>query len=138
MDPKKLSHMIMIKVLQIDWIITTSVHEVMDMGQSSNWTFLLGLSYRFLHWMFKEYWKITSSILSDVWRSSYSHHYSYTRNTIIILEVIFWNGFDKHKKSIAYVRNTNLSIYTLIKNRNTYILIGNITHVFVSDIHYHS
>ena len=54
--PKILSHMIMSKVLPIDWIMITSLHEVLEMVQSSNWTFLLGFTCHFLHCIFKECW----------------------------------------------------------------------------------
>ena len=97
MTPKIFSRVIISKVLPFDQAVITCVHEFLDMLQSRNWMFPLGISCRFLHCMSKELWYITSSLLSDEWRSSYSRHSSYTRNSIIVLEVIFWNGFDKHK-----------------------------------------
>ena len=108
--PKIFSHVIISKVLIFDWVVLTWIQVVLDMGQSRNWMFPLGISCRFLHCMSKELWYITSSLLSDEWRSSYSRHSSYTRKIIIVFEVILWNGFYKHKIGIAYVRTTNLSI----------------------------
>ena len=128
--------MIISKFLPIDQNMINSVPELLEMGYSSNRTFLLGFICLSLHCLLEEFWQITYSILTDGRRSSYSFHSSYTKNIIIILEVILWNGFDKQKTSTAYVRNTNISIYKpSLKTKYKYIFIGNITYVFVSNIH---